>query len=201
MQRFALLIGCTSLSIIPGCMADSTAEDLDQVQVTESELTTAPGVAASVSEGYYVIRLANTQLCLQPRGRSHDDVLVELSACNASVPEQTWLIFPQSNGTRVINSQTSKCVYNNGPLPLFNGAVPIDHESCFVFGTFNQVASNALWKLTTTAGYTSFQSRVQFRDTGFCMDVPGGFAYDGVTLQNWSCNGTPAQAFILERVG
>lgn len=189
-----LVIGCASLFIIPSCMTDALGEDSDQVDVAEADLAAAPDVVANAVVGTHRLRLVNTLLCLQPQGGSAGDVLVELHACDTSAA-QRWIFSNQSNGTALINQNSSKCLYNNAGL--FNGGRPIDHESCFVSGTGN-IASNALWKVRTAAAGISFESRVTFRDTGFCMDVPGGFPFDGVTFQMWGCNGTGAQLYIVE---
>jgi hypothetical protein len=188
-----LMISCAAISTIPACIADSPAEDAEQSQVTEAERAT-PDVAA-FSGAFGPIRLTNTSFCLQPQGGSTGDVLVELRFCNGS-SAQSWLLSPTSGGTTIINQQSGKCLYNNAPLPLFDKGQPMTHESCFISGT-SRIASNALWKPTTTAGETTFMSRVQVRDTGFCLDVPFGQAFDTATLQIFHCNNTSAQKWIV----
>jgi hypothetical protein len=41
------------------------------------------------------------------------------------------------------------------------------------------------------------ESRVGFRDTGFCVDVPGNEATDGLAMQIFKCNGTDAQRWLV----
>jgi hypothetical protein len=190
-----LMISCAGIATTPGCVADSPAADVDQTQVAEAELT--GGVTPNAIGQFHLIRLANTQLCVQPQGGSTADVELELHQCSPTAPAQNWLFSQKtSNDWEIINANTGNCVYNNVPPPLFNGSVPIIQGGCNIFGT-DRPASNALWKPTHVIGLTQIMSRLQGRDTGFCIDVPGGNAFDGATLQNWQCNGTPAQAFIV----
>jgi hypothetical protein len=47
------------------------------------------------------------------------------------------------------------------------------------------------------SGLSTLQSRIQHRDSGFCLDVPGGNPFEGAHVQMWQCNGTPAQAWFV----
>ena len=193
-----LIIGCAGIAATPGCVADSPAADVDQTQVAESEVAGSPeGAIPNALGEFHLIRLANTQLCLQPQGGSTADVELELHQCNSFDPAQNWL-FSQRSSTEweIINAKSGNCIYNNVGAPLFNGARPIIQGGCNIFGT-NTPASNALWRPTRVTGLTQIMSRLQHRDTGFCVDVPGGNPFDGATTQNWRCNGTPAQAWIV----
>jgi hypothetical protein len=192
-----LSLGFAGLFMIPGCMA----EPPDETEEAASELAVAPDSIVTNGNGFFhVIRLANTQLCLQPQGGSTDDVLVELHTCDPrrTAPEQNWLLRPQPGTGRIslVNQKSGKCLYNDVAPPLFNGKRPISHASCFIFGT-NRITSNALWKQRINSGFSSFESELQDRDTNFCLDVPF-FPFDHVTFQNFRCNGTPAQSFVLE---
>ena len=41
--------------------------------------------------------------------------------------------------------------------------------------------------------------RFRARHSGRCLDVPGASTTAGVQLQQWDCNGTGAQSFVLLR--
>jgi hypothetical protein len=193
-----LMIGCAGMAATTGCAADSPAADGDQTQVAEGEVALTPGgVTPNTIGEAHVIRLANTQLCLYPQGGSTADVVLVLHACSFSDPSQNWLLSQKtSNDWEFVNAQSFNCIYNDVGAPLFNGAQPIIQGGCNIFGTTRPV-SNAQWKPAHISGETQIQSRLQGRDTGFCIDVPGGNAFDGATVQNWRCNGTAAQRWII----
>jgi len=198
MAKIALLmIGCAGIAATPGCFADSSAADVDQTQVAEAEVAASPGITPDAIGQFHLIRLANTQLCLQPKGGSTGDVEVELRPCNPLAGAQNWLFVQKSSSEwEIVNQQSGKCLYNAAPLPLYDGGRPITHEGCNIFGT-SRPASNALWKPSSVTGLSTFMSRIQHRDTGFCFDVPGGNPFDGATMWMWHCNHTPAQAWIV----
>lgn len=39
------------------------------------------------------------------------------------------------------------------------------------------------------------------RHSGKCVDVNAGGFYDGANIQQWTCNGSPAQRFIMQSLG
>jgi hypothetical protein len=57
--------------------------------------------------------------------------------------------------------------------------------------------SNELWTVSTLSGITTLRSRVGFRDSGLCVDVPGQSGQDGLPVQSFQCNGTVAQQFFV----
>jgi len=193
-----LMVGCVGIVAAPGCVADAPAADGDQTQVTEAETAAPPEAASPNAIGqFHLLRVANTQLCLQPQGGSTGDVIVELRPCVASAPAQNWLFSQKgSSDWEIINAQSGKCLYNGSAVPQVDGGQPITHEGCNVFGT-NVPASNALWKPSSLTNFSSLQSRIQHRDSGFCLDVPGANPFDGATMQMWHCNGTPAQIWVV----
>jgi hypothetical protein len=129
-----------------------------------------------------------------------DRLCLATAVTRGATPEQNWDISSQPSGRISIkNVKSGNCLYNNAAVPLVNGAMPIDVESCFVSDKPGVFASNALWKrLTPVTGFTSFESEIQFRDTGFCIDVPNDAPFDGATFWNFRCNSTPAQLFVVE---
>src|ERR1041384_3080650 len=156
-----LLIGCAGIAATPGCVADSPTADVDQTRVAEAELSPSPdGVKPNAIGEFHLIRLANTQLCVQPQGGSTGDVELELHACNPSDPAQNWLFSQKtSNDWEIINANTGNGVYDNVDAPLFNGAVPIIQGGCNIFGTDRPV-SNAQWKPSHLTGLTQIMSRL-----------------------------------------
>lgn len=159
-----------------------------------------PSLSDSTSEvttdaigAFHLIRLSNTQLCVQPLGGSTGDVIVELHQCNPSAAAQNWLFVQASTGDfEIVNQQSGKCLYVNGGA---SENVEIIHGGCNVFGT-NTPASNALWKPSSRTGFSTLMSRIQHRDSGLCIDSFGN-AFDGIGLRTFHCNGTPPQTFIV----
>lgn len=188
-----LMISCTAIAAISGCAADSPAADSEQTQGAEDELATDPGGAvANVIGQFHLIRLSNTQLCLQPKGGSAGDVTVELHQCNSSAPAQNWIFVSQAGGRQVVNQQSGKCLYESSEPPTNGGTVT--HEGCNVFGT-STPASNSLWNLSSLTNFSRLMSELGRRDTGFCLD--GGSAFDGAPVKIFRCNFTPAQTWVV----
>ena len=184
-----LMIGCATTAT-PSSDEDSYSTDLDQPPSLEADPSTSSDVDdVNVLGGFHIIRLFGTNLCIQPRGGSTTQEVLELRICNSAL-EQNWVIFATQGGFNALNQKSGLCLYNAAPLPLFNGGRPISQEKC--------IDSNALWGLTATVGFVSFNSRVRTgRDTGFCLNVPNGEARDGGVLDIWACNGGTAQTWFV----
>jgi hypothetical protein len=142
---------------------------------------------------FHLIRLSNTQLCVQPLDRSTDDVIVVLTHCDPTVDAQNWKIVRQSFADwAIINKQSEKCLYVNGGA---SENVEIIHAGCNVFGT-NTPASNALWS-HPNLGFSTLRSRIGHRDSGLCIDSFGN-AFDGIGLRTFHCDSRlPQQIFSV----
>jgi hypothetical protein len=194
------VIGCAGICAASGCVADSLDENVDQVEITEAETAlNREDLSPNAIGAFRLIRLSNTDLCLQPLNGSTGDVEVELRPCrrNPFDPAQHWLLLQKSpSDWQFINAQSGKCLYNRAAVPLRNTARPITHQGCNIFGT-SSPASNSLWKPTALTGFAQLMSRIQHRDSGFCLDVPNGNPFEGATMWNFQCNGTPAQTWSI----
>jgi Ricin-type beta-trefoil lectin domain-like len=189
---------CGALILLAACAADPSADlEADQTGVSEAAVSSTQAGTPNAIGAFHLIRLSNTQLCLQPQGGTAGDALLELAPCNPSAGAQNWVFVRKSLvNWQIVNQQSGKCLYNGAPVSLYDGGQPITHESCNIFGT-NSPASNSFWRPTSLTDLTVLTSRIQDRNTGFCLDVPGGNAYPGARVQMWHCNGTPAQAFVV----
>lgn len=208
-----LMIGCVGIAATPGCAEDFSGLEDDQALIAEaegdvtadaltSEAVTSDPVTPNAIGEFHPIRLVNTQLCLQPLDGIDGDVEVELSQClPASLPAaraQHWR-FQQtaSNEWQIINLHSGKCLYVNTPAPLRDRFRPIITGGCSIFGT-NVPVSNALWKPSTLAGVATLQSRIQHRDSGFCLDVPFANPFEGATMWMFRCTtNNPAQLWVV----
>lgn len=197
-QRVLLFALWVITGMLGGCVGESFNEGdvtVPEMQVAEAEVAASPDAVSPNAIGeFHLIRMVNTQLCLQPAGGSTGDVPIELAPCTLSAGEQNWLFISQSQGQEIVNQKSGKCIYYDSD-ELVDGW-SITHASCNIFGT-NSPASNALWKPSGTTGLATLMSRLHHRDTGFCLDVPDGNPFPGTTMQIWHCNGTPAQAWIV----
>jgi hypothetical protein len=173
--------------------AASPAAKVDQTGVDTAELDASPGAGTNGVNGFGHLRLSNTNLCVQPS--SIDGARLQLRGCTSSTA-QNWLLssLPSTSDYRIFNQASGLCI-NNASEPTQNGG-NVTLGECNIFGTSRPV-SNAQWHPSSTAGLASFQSKI-IGSSGFCIDVPGGNAFDGAMLQMYSCNGTPAQLFIIE---
>jgi hypothetical protein len=196
-SEFVLSLCCTGIAAASGCAADSPAVDTEKTQVAEVDIAASPeGVDPDSIGAFHLIRVANTQLCLQPQGGSAGDVPVELHQCNPSAAAQNWLFVSQSGGREVVNQQSGMCLRYGADGPPSNGARPMMHSACNVFGG-TLPASNSLWKLSSLTGFSTFMTDVGHHDIGFCLDVPDANPFDGAALQIYRCNRTPAQIWVV----
>lgn len=200
-KNVAAICGVISLAFF-GCAAggDERALDGEATAVDDGGAPAATAEAQSTSTptadaigAFHLIRLSNTQLCVQPLGGSTGDVIVELHQCNPSAPAQNWLFVQKAtNEFEIVNQQSGKCLYVNGGA---SSNVELIQGGCNIFGT-NTPVSNALWKPSSLTGFASLMSRIQHRDSKLCADSFGN-AFDGIGLRTFNCNGTPPQTFVV----
>lgn len=200
-KHVAAICGVLSLTFF-GCATagDERALDGEGAAIDDGDVPAATAEAQSTATptsdaigAFHLIRLSNTQLCLQPLGGSAGDVIVELHQCNPTAPAQNWLFVQKaSNEFEVVNQQSGKCLYVNGGA---TSNVQLTHSNCNIFGT-NTPASNALWKPSSLTGFASLMSRIQHRDSKLCADTFGN-AFDGIGLRTFGCNGLPQQSFVV----
>jgi Ricin-type beta-trefoil lectin domain-like len=126
--------------------------------------------------------------CLQPVSTDETAQIVQMT-CNGSLV-QNWK-FDQvgTNHFMIVNQLTGQC------MNVFDGA----KNGGRVLQTVCKRISNEEFNTgTALPAVTKIESRERFRDTGFCIDVPGGRLNDeGLAVQMFQCNGTAAQIWIL----
>jgi hypothetical protein len=190
----------TVLFLTASCDGSSPIDLAAEAQGAEAALAASPespatddqAENASIGE-FHLIRLSNTNLCVQPLDGSTGDVPVELSQCSPSAPAQNWLFKRiSSRDFEIINQPSGKCLYVNGPAAT---NVPLFQADCNVSGG-SAPASNALWKPSRLTGFATLMSRIGHRDSGLCADSFGN-AFDGIGLRTFHCNGTPPQTFVV----
>jgi hypothetical protein len=148
--------------------------------------TASPASATGV---FHEILNQNSGLCLQPRGGSPaPEVAIEQTFCDGTTP-QGWYAEPVT-GTRykLINQASGLCMNVFGPTA---NETPILMIECV------RVSNEEFTTGTALPGLRRLESRAGNRNTGFCVDVPGGSRTAHVNVRLWVCNGTTAQAFFV----
>jgi len=136
---------------------------------------------------FHQIKNVNSNMCLQPEGASAGVATIVQARCNGGLA-QAWL-FQQISGSiyKVINQNSGRCMYMNGPVAPRS---PIAQVGC---GTF----TNFWWEpLPGPVSVGILKSRAGSA-TNLCLDVPGGQSTEGLPVQTFTCNGTPAQAWVM----
>jgi hypothetical protein len=177
MNKFALLtLGFAGIGMF-GCAVDSPAADngdqaqeAEQAQDVKVESTDAAAAPNTIGTNH-VIRLANTNLCLQPLGGQAGDVPLEAATCVFGSAAQNWKTNSVSGGTQFINNLSQKCLWAFGDVATTGTALGV--LSCNISGTTSP-ASNSLWNPSTTSGFATLMSKIGHKNTGFCLDKQTG---------------------------
>jgi Ricin-type beta-trefoil lectin domain len=137
------------------------------------------------------IRNFQTNKCLEPASGADTAAIVEATCTNVA-PEsnaQIWLMHQVgTNHYQIKNALTELCF--NAFDGAFNGGRVLQTECKSI--------SNEEWNTgRQLPALTKIESRERFRDTGICIDVPGGQTQDGTAVVLFQCNGTQSQAWSM----
>jgi len=150
------------------------------------------GVTATAANAsaFHPIKNTGTSMCLQPQGGSGADAapIVQMP-CDGNNAAQGWL--EQRVGTHhymFLNQASGYC------FDAFDGAF---NGARLLQGQCKRISNEEFNTQVDLPNVTFLESRVHFKDTGFCVDVPGGRAVVGAAMQIWVCNGTPAQRWVV----
>jgi hypothetical protein len=155
-------------------------------------LTCAVGVIAGVAAvspanaaGVFMpIRNEGNFLCLQPASAAAEAAVVQ-APCNGSIAQGWW--FQQtsaSNRYHIVSQLSGLCMNAFGATANYTPVLMID---CVT-------VSNEEWKSSVPVPeIVTLMSRAGWKDSGFCIDVPGGASTVGLAVQIYGCNGTLAQ--------
>jgi hypothetical protein len=169
-----------TLSVLGGGVAHAT-------QVSAKSITPFAGA-------FNPIRNVGNGKCLQPASPADGSPIVQQTCVTdpnnvVGILAQGWR-FQQvgTNHYQFLNQLSGECFDVFGPArngtPLINGECKhISNEE------FNTRAS--------LPNVVALETRVGFNDNGFCIDVPGGQATDGLAMQVFRCNGTLAQRWVV----
>jgi hypothetical protein len=151
----------------------------------------APANASGFDPLFVKIRNFQTNKCLEPASGAETAAVIEMT-CTDQEPEadlQVWLMHQVgTNHYQVKNAVTNFCF--NAFDGAFNGGR--------VLQTVCKSISNEEWNTgRQLPALTKLESRERFRDTGICIDVPGGQGQDGTAVVLFQCNGTQSQAWAM----
>ncbi|GAA2047134.1 hypothetical protein GCM10009839_60050 [Catenulispora yoronensis] len=133
------------------------------------------------------IRNVGNGLCLQPLSPVPNSAVVQ-EPCDGGVMQGWQYIHDDSHGGYVfVNQASGACL--NAFIKAENGA-PIGLDTC-------RVVSNERFDTNTLPNVTAVESRIGWKDNGFCLDVPGASSQPGLQMQLWGCNGTLAQRWVI----
>ncbi|WP_410615843.1 RICIN domain-containing protein [Amycolatopsis sp. lyj-109] len=152
-----------------------------------SAVTTAE--AAVTPDGWYTIAAANSGKCVDARAAgTADGTVVQQYACNQTASQQ-WQFQATGDGYFRINTRTNPAAaWDVTNVSTADGGL----VQLWTYGG----GANQQWQAVDEGnGRYHFVSR----NSGKCLDVPGASTAD-VQLQQYTCNGTAAQSFMLTPV-
>lgn len=138
------------------------------------------------------IRNVGTNLCLEPAGQSMDGgVAIVQAPCVLDGNErfaQGWqYVKTATNHYKLINQLSGLCIRNKS---IANGA-SVHQWPC------SQISDEEYNMGTSLPAVTKIESRLNWKDSGSCIDVPGGVATVGQAMQIAKCNGSLAQTWVI----
>ncbi len=120
---------------------------------------------------FHEIRNVNDNLCLQPANTVFGAHIVQ-EPCNGSSTQGWEHLDNGDNVSRFLNTD-GFCIFVTGNT-LANG-VPVLQENCESAGE-DTVSNAEFFHATKLPDVVELRSRLHFKNSGFCLDVPGGSA-------------------------
>jgi hypothetical protein len=174
--------GLAAALVLAGLGLVSTATQAHAQPASSTSVTPFAGV-------FGPIKNVGNGKCLQPAGGSTAEfaAIVQMP-CTNSIAQGWQYVRVGTNHYRFINQLSGYCF--DGFDGAFNGARLLQ-------GTCVPI-SNEEWNTgAALPNVVTLMSRVGFRDTNYCIDVPGAQATDGLAMQLYRCNGTLAQRWVV----
>lgn len=147
------------------------------------------GGAGISSSAWYNVVDQNSGQCVDAAGwGTTNGTAVQQWTCGSQQYNQEWQFSPVGGGYYSVTNRNAPLVWDvTGGSGTTSPGVKIQLWS-YGGGTNQQWMPVSLGN-----GYYKFVAR----HSGLCLDVPGASTQTGTQLQQWTCNGTPAQAFQL----
>jgi hypothetical protein len=135
------------------------------------------------------IRNVGNGKCLQPEGGSTAlFAAIVQEPCDGSSAQSWESLQVGTNHYQFVNQASGNCL--DAFDGVFNGARLLQNEC-------KRISNDEFNTSAALPNVVILESRVGFRDTGFCVDVPGASAADGLAMQLYRCNGTLAQRWVV----
>jgi endoglucanase len=187
----------------PNISSDSAAtiqSDWKQWTTTNAfALNTSLGISGGVNGGgggngistssWYNIVNQNSSQCADAAGwGTANGTALQQYTCGSQQHNQEWQFTPTSNGYYTVTNRNAPLVWDvTGGQGATGTGVKIQLWS-------SGSGTNQQWMPVPLGnGYYKFV----VRNSGLCLDTPGASTTPGTQLQQWTCNGSTAQAFQL----
>jgi ricin-type beta-trefoil lectin protein len=148
----------------------------------------APTQVAPFAGVFNPIRNVGDNKCLQPVSPVESSPVVQ-ATCDGGLAQGWQAVQVGTNHYRFVNQLSGLCLFAFSP-PARNGN-PMGLALC------RTVSNEEFNAGTSLPNVVALESRMSFRDSGFCLDVPGGRADEGLQMQLFQCNGTLAQRWVV----
>lgn len=155
-----------------------------------------PASTAITASSFYRITNRNSGKCVDDTAwGTANGTAVQQYGCGGDQANQQWQLRPTDSGYYNVLSRHAPSQgwdVAGGPGATGTGV------KVQLWGIGGSGSANQQWlPVALGGGYYRFVAR----HSGKCLDVPSSSIDNGVVLQQWDCNGTAAQAFLLQEVG
>ena len=174
-------VGLISTLLMAGACLAATTTGADAQPSSATSVKPLAGL-------FHPVKNVGDNLCLQPEAASTAlFAKIVQKPCDGSIAQGWQYLQLATNHYRLENQLSGYCIWAwDG---AFNGGRVLQDECHSSNSEINTAA--------TLPDVVKLESRVGFRDTGFCIDVPGGAGTDGLAMQIYQCNGTLAQRWVV----
>ncbi|MEU0535848.1 RICIN domain-containing protein [Amycolatopsis tolypomycina] len=162
---------------------------LAAASVLVGSMTTTAAEAAITPDGWYTVAAANSGKCVDARGAGGSDgTVVQQYACNQTTSQQ-WQFQSTGDGYFRVNARTNPAAaWDVKDVSTADGGL----LQLWTYGG----GANQQWQAVDEG---NGRYHLVSRNSEKCLDVPGASTAD-VQLQQYTCNGTAAQSFMLTPV-
>jgi glucosylceramidase len=146
--------------------------------------------SSSINSGaWYSVVNQNSGSCVDDANwGTTNGSIVQQWGCGGGQNNQEWQFTPTDSGYYTVTSRNASLVWDVTRGPGATGVgVPIQLWS-YGGGT------NQQW-MPVSLGNGTY--KFVARNSGLCLDVPSASTANGVQLQQYTCNGTAAQSFVV----
>lgn len=152
----------------------------------QASATTAATTIIAPS-AYYVMINAASGSCVDDDGNTSNGTAVQQWQCGVGNTNQEWWLWSQNDEYSVIGDYvTNATVWTVSGAGTTNGTPVV--QGSWAYG------NNQEWQpVELSDGYYTFVDR----NSGLCLNVPGGSNTNGIQLQIEACNGSSSESFVM----